>query len=88
MFESLGNIEDYGVYIDRTNVGSKGHHCLCFVGGYNVITCDGVRAVYKIYAFCGAKIKVIARDYAVVKIVKVHDDCVVNVDKDKTVILL
>lgn len=89
-FDELADeIDQYGIYVNRSNVDTGGKYSVGFVGScYNEVKAAGCKQVYKVFLMHGAIVKVVASDYAVLKIEKLTGDCVVEIEKDSTVVLL
>jgi len=87
--EYKDDVRPYGIYVDENDVDfSKGYN-FCLVGKTeNKAVLTGTKSVYKIYLIHGAKVRIEAKGYAVVKVVKLTDDCDYELHNDSKVVML
>ena len=82
-------VKPYGVYVDDSNVDfSKGYNFALIGKSENEAVLEGTNSVYKIYLMHGAKVKIEARGYCVVKVVKLTDDCECDITYDTKAVVL
>jgi hypothetical protein len=83
------DLKAYGVYVDDNDVDfTRGYEFALIGRSENKAVLEGNKEVYKIYLMHGAKVKIEARGYSVVKIVKLTDDCEYELMKESTVVVL
>lgn len=77
-----------GVFIDAGEVRVEGQHDVCVaLGTAATVVCRGTEAVHRVIAAHGARVRVVARDHAVVLVCRIgHPE--VTVEKDETAIIL
>ena len=87
--EYKDEIRSYGIYVDDSNVDfSKGYNFGLIGKSENTAVLTGTKSVYKIYLMHGAKVRIEAKGYAVVKVVKLTDDCEYELHNDSKVVML
>lgn len=88
-FRQMDNsIIDYGVFVDRGDICRTNDANIALIGETraNLIYDDNTK-VHKVILMHGAKAFIVARNYAVVRLVNI-DDCDVHISRDKTAVIL
>ena len=81
------NVKDFNVYVDAGKLKRINDKNIAVIGDTEAeLTYTDNTSVHKVYAMHGAKVNIIARNYAVVKVVNTDGD--VRVNKDKTSVIL
>ena len=81
------SLERLGVYVDAGNIALKGKEYVCIVGDTDAtIEAAGTKFIHTIILMHGARVKINAKDYAVLNIVRIGGEY--SIKKDGTVIVL
>ena len=83
-----GPISDYGVFVDKGEVRRTNDSNVALVGNTNAtLVFDDNTKVHKVIVMHGAKATLIARNYAVVRLINIGG-CDVRINKDKSSVIL
>lgn len=86
--EMDSSISDYGVLVDKGEISRSNDANIALIGNTNAtIVFDDNTKVHKVILMHGAKAYIVARNYAVVRVINIGD-CKVNIHKDKTSVIL
>lgn len=89
MFQDMKDkVSDYGVFVDAGNISRQNDANIGLVGETTAaLTFDDNTKVHKVLLMHGAKARIKATGYAVILLVNIGN-CEVEIDKDKTVVIL
>lgn len=86
--EMATNISDFGVFVDKGKIIRSNDGNVALIGNtYGELVFDDNTKVHKVVLMHGAKAFIIARNYAVVRLINIGD-CEVNIHKDKSSVIL
>lgn len=86
--EMDSSISDYGVFVDKGEINRSNDSNIALIGNTNAtLIFDDNTKVHKVILMHGAKAYIVARNYAVVRVINIGD-CKVNIHKDKTSVIL
>lgn len=86
--EAESNISDFGLLVDKGEVIRNNDVNIALIGDTNgKLVFDDNTKVHKVVLMHGAKAFIVARNYAVVRLVNIGN-CEVNIHKDKTSVIL
>lgn len=81
-------ISEFGVFVDKGEINRSNDTNIAIIGNtYGKLVFDDSTKVHKVILMHGAKAFIVARNYAVVRLVNIGD-CEVIISKDKTSIIL
>lgn len=81
------SLEGLEVYVDAGNITLKSKECVCIVGDTDAtIEAAGTKFIHTIILMHGARVKINAKDYAVLNIVRIGGEY--SIKKDETVIVV
>lgn len=88
-FREMDNsISDFGVFVDKGEINRSNDSNIALVGKTDgKLVFDDNTKVHKVVLMHGAKAFIVARNYAVVRIINIGD-CKVTIHKDKTSVIL
>lgn len=82
------NISDFGIFVDTGEITRSNDGNVALIGNtFGRLVFDDNTNVHKVVLMHGAKAFIIARNYAVVRLITIGD-CEVNIHKDKTSVIL
>lgn len=89
MFREMDErIGDYGVFVDKGKVKRNNDACIALIGDTDAeLVFDDNTKVHKVILMHGARAFIVARNYAVVRLVNIGG-CKVGINKDKTSVIL
>ena len=89
VFEKMdSSISDYGVYVNKGEITRTNDVNVALIGDTNAtLVYDDNSKVHKVILMHGAKAFIVARNYAVVRLINIGE-CTVNIHKDKTSVIL
>lgn len=89
MFREMSDeIANYCVFVDTENVRRSNDSNIALIGKTNAeMIFDDNTKVHKVILMHGAKARIIARNYTVVRLVNIRN-CPVEINKDKTSVIL
>ena len=86
--EMDSSISDFGVFVDKGEIVRSNDTNIALIGDtYGRLVFDDNTKVHKVVLMHGAKALIIARNYAVVRLVNIGD-CDVKIHNDKTSVIL
>lgn len=86
--EAESNISDFGLLVDKGEIIRNNDSNIALIGDTNgKLVFDDNTKVHKVVLMHGAKAFIVARNYAVVRLVNIGN-CEVNIHKDKTSVIL
>lgn len=88
-FREMDNsIADFGVFVDKGEIKRTNDSSIAVIGNTNAtLVFDDNTKVHKVILMHGASALIIARDYAVVRLINIGN-CNVRINKDKTSVIL
>ena len=89
IFESMdSSMSDFGVYVNKGDISRSNDSNVALIGDTNAtLVYDDSTKVHKVILMHGAKAFIIARNYAVIRLINIGN-CKVNIHKDKTSVIL
>lgn len=86
--EMDASISDFGIFVDKGTINRTNDSNIALVGKTDgTLVFDDNTKVHKVILMHGAKAFIIARNYAVVRLINIGD-CEVNIHKDKSSVIL
>ena len=86
--EIESNISDFGIFVDKGDITRSNDGNIALIGNTNGrLVFDDNTKVHKVVLMHGAKAFIIARNYAVVRLINIGN-CEVNIHKDKISVIL
>ena len=88
-FREIGsNISDFGVFVDKGEITRSNDGNIALIGNtQGRLVFDDNTKIHKVILMHGAKAFIVARNYAVVRLINVGN-CDVNIHKDNTSVIL
>lgn len=89
VFEEIkSKVSDFGIFVNSGEITHSNDSNIALVGDTNgKLVYDDNTKVHKVILMHGAKAFIVARNYAVVRLI-CSDDCEVNIHRDKTAVIL
>lgn len=82
------SISEFGVFVDKGEINRSNDSNIALIGNtYGKVVFDDNTKVHKVILMHGSKAFIVARNYAVVRLVNIGN-CDVKINKDKTSIIL